>query len=84
MDTFFVVIPKVCKLQIGMTISVNNQTLEIEGQTVLSNVVFSQLGENSKGIAVAVNGQVIPKTSWQETTVRENDDILIIKATQGG
>lgn len=67
-----------------MTISLNNQTIEIEAQSKLSNVVFQQLGENSKGIAVAINGQVIPKNSWQETTVNENDDILIIKATQGG
>lgn len=67
-----------------MTISVNNQALEVEAQTLLSNVVFNQLGEKSKGIAVAINGQVIPKTSWEETVVNENDDILIIKATQGG
>ncbi|WP_343636681.1 sulfur carrier protein ThiS [Fluviicola sp.] len=67
-----------------MTISVNNQTLEVAAQSMLSNIVFHQLGENSKGIAVAVNGQVIPKDSWQETPVSENDDILIIKATQGG
>jgi len=84
MNTFFVVIPEVRKLQFGMTISLNNQMLEVEAQTMLSNVVFQQLGENSKGIAVAINGQVIPKNSWQETAVNENDDILIIKATQGG
>ena len=67
-----------------MTISVNNQTLEVEARTLLSDVVFNQLGGHSKGIAVAINGQVSPKTSWQETVVNENDDILIIKATQGG
>jgi sulfur carrier protein len=67
-----------------MNISLNNQTLEVEAQTMLSNLVFQQIGENPKGIAVAINGQVIPKDSWNETTVRENDDILIIKATQGG
>lgn len=67
-----------------MTISINNQATEVEAQTVLSNVVFQQIGENSRGIAVAINGQVIPKDSWQETPVGENDDILIIKATQGG
>ena len=67
-----------------MTISLNNQTVEVEAQTVLSKVVFQQIGENSKGIAVAINGQVIPKDSWMETPVNENDDVLIIKATQGG
>lgn len=67
-----------------MTISLNNQTIEIEAQSKLSNVVFHHVGENSKGIAVAINGQVVPRNSWQETPVNENDDILIIKATQGG
>lgn len=67
-----------------MTVSVNNQVTEVEAQTVLSNVVFQQVGENHRGIAVAINGQVIPKDSWQGTPVSENDDILIIKATQGG
>jgi len=84
MDTFFVVIPKVRKLQFGMTISLNNQTLEVEAQTMLSNVVFQQVGENPKGIAVAVNGQVIPKSAWSETRINERDELLIIKATQGG
>jgi sulfur carrier protein len=67
-----------------MTISLNNQTIEVEAQTKLSNLVFQQVGENSKGIAVAINGQVIPKDSWMETPVNENDELLIIKATQGG
>ena len=67
-----------------MTISLNNQTQEIEAQTVLSELVFLHVGEKQKGIAVAINGQVIPKTSWEQTLVSENDDILIIKATQGG
>ncbi len=67
-----------------MTISINNQTIEVEAQTKLSNLVFQQVGENSKGIAVAINGQVIPKDSWMETPVKENDELLIIKATQGG
>lgn len=67
-----------------MTISLNNQTVEVEAQMMLSNVVFQHVGENSKGIAVAVNGQVIPKDSWIETRINDKDELLIIKATQGG
>ena len=84
MNTFFVVIPKVRKLQFGMTITINNKTLEIAGQEGLQQIVFHHAGENTKGIAVAVNGQVIPKDLWGETPVKDKDDILIIKATQGG
>ena len=67
-----------------MTISLNNQTIEIEAQQVLSILISKQVGEKQNGIAVAVNGRVVPKTSWTEVTVNENDEILIIKATQGG
>ncbi len=85
MNLLVVVIPKVRKLQFfGMTVSLNNQTLEIEAQMMLSNLVFQQVGENQKGIAVAINGQVIPKSAWSETQISENDELLIIKATQGG
>lgn len=67
-----------------MTISLNNQTVEIEAQQALSTLISQHIGEKQNGIAVAVNGQVVPKTSWTEVIVNENDEILIIKATQGG
>lgn len=67
-----------------MTITINNKQVEVVAQEVLQQIVFDQIGENAKGVAVAINGQVIPKDSWVETKVNENDDILIIKATQGG
>ena len=37
-----------------------------------------------KGIAVAVNGEVIPKNSWSNYKLNEQDKLIIIKATQGG
>ncbi len=67
-----------------MTITINNKQVEVVAQEVLQQIVFDQMGENPKGIAVAVNGQVIPKDFWIETKVKENDELLIIKATQGG
>jgi sulfur carrier protein len=67
-----------------MTITINNKQVEVVAQEVLQQIVFDQIGEDTKGIAVAINGQVISKDFWQETSVSENDDILIIKATQGG
>ncbi len=37
-----------------------------------------------KGIAVAVNNVVVPKMKWNEMELKENDKILVIKASQGG
>lgn len=38
----------------------------------------------SKGIAIAVNNKVVPKTNWNTFQLNENDTITIIRATQGG
>ncbi len=36
------------------------------------------------GIAVAVDREVIPKMEWQATELRENSEVEIIRAVQGG
>ena len=37
-----------------------------------------------KGIAVALNGQVVRRPQWASTLLVDQDSILIITATQGG
>lgn len=67
-----------------MEIKINNQTQIITSGTTLQTIAFSQLGEKQKGIAIAVNETVIPKSNWEKYIIQSNDNILIIKATQGG
>ena len=67
-----------------MEIFVNNQPIQTEEQNSLLAIVNSQVGENSKGLAVAINEEVIPKNEWEKTILNQNDQVLIIKATQGG
>lgn len=77
------VIPKAAKIS-GMTIFINQQAQEITDNTTLSAIVFTQLGEKQAGIAVAVNQKVVPKVEHLDFILKEGDQILIIKATQGG
>jgi len=67
-----------------MEITINNKQTKVEETTSLAAVVHSTHGENTKGIAVAINQTVIPKNEWTSTTLNQNDSIIIIKATQGG
>lgn len=67
-----------------MEIFVNNQPIHIEENTSLLSLVSSQVGENSKGLAVAVNEEVVSKNEWEKSVLNQNDQVLIIKATQGG
>lgn len=67
-----------------MEITVNNISQKIEANTTLHDIAFFILGEKQKGIAIALNNKVIPKSEWQTTHLKLNDNLLIIKATQGG
>ena len=37
-----------------------------------------------KGVAIAVNNSVVPKSQWVDFNINKNDKIILIKATQGG
>lgn len=38
----------------------------------------------AKGIAVALNQNIVAKSRWSEHVIRPGDQVMIIKATQGG
>lgn len=67
-----------------MEIILNNQSQIINEGSTLQDIVLAQLGDKQKGVAIAVNNVVIQKQAWPLTIVKSNDNILIIKATQGG
>jgi len=50
----------------------------------LSDILKEKEFLEKKGIAVAINNSVVPKSEWTNTKLNENDKILIITATQGG
>ena len=47
-------------------------------------LIALELNPTQAGIAVAVDREVIPKTKWQATELRENSEVEIIRAVQGG
>lgn len=69
---------------VHMEITYNNRTQEVSIETLVSDFVFSQVGEKQKGIAVAINETIVAKSEWARTYLKSNDNLLIIKATQGG
>lgn len=41
-------------------------------------------GNDRRGIAVALNGQVVPRSAWGERKLQVGDEIEIVGAVQGG
>lgn len=67
-----------------MEIIVNNQKKTFPDQFSVQQLLDTMIPEKQKGIAVAVNSLVIAKSDWPFHVLKNNDDVLIIKATQGG
>ena len=67
-----------------MEITLNDQIQTVTKGVTLFEIIFAQLGEKQNRVAVALNNAVITKNHWQTTQLKSNDQILIIKATQGG
>lgn len=53
------------------------------GATLVALVAELGLAER-KGVAVAVNGNVVPRSTWSTHALADGDRVLVIRATQGG
>lgn len=65
-----------------MKVKINNTELEVLAQTVAQLAVDQQLPE--KGVAIAINNDMVPRTEWSSRAIHEGDDIVILKAFCGG
>jgi sulfur carrier protein len=66
-----------------MTVTVNGQVWELPDGATLADVLH-RLGAPSRGVAVAMNGAVVPRGSWAGTALPEGARIDVVTAVQGG
>ncbi|MDR1672014.1 MAG: sulfur carrier protein ThiS [Bacteroidales bacterium] len=66
-----------------MNIILNDKPYEAAEGVSLASFVES-LGLKPQGIAVAINGEVVPKDQWAETFLFDRQEIMLIHAVSGG
>ncbi|WP_184549812.1 sulfur carrier protein ThiS [Mucilaginibacter sp. FT3.2] len=67
-----------------MDITVNQQSYSVSEVCSIQQMLDTVLVLPFKGIAIAVNQQIVPKNNWETYLLNSDDHITIIKATQGG
>jgi len=67
-----------------MKVYVNNEPQEITDQTALVSLLSKINLLETKGIAVAVNDEIVFRQDWHSHILEENDKLTVIRATQGG
>ena len=66
-----------------MQILVNNQQLQLSSPITLLQLL-KEIKQPEKGVALAVNRQIISRQQWSSHTLQAGDQITLIKATAGG
>lgn len=66
-----------------MKITLNGKALNLEAPLNLYDVIEQQ-GYVEMLIAVARNGEFVPKTNYKDTNLQDGDDLEIVSPQQGG
>ena len=68
-----------------MTASVNGEPREVpEGTTVTALVVDLGLPAGGRGVAVAIDGEIVPRAEWGTREVTDGARVEVLTAMQGG
>jgi sulfur carrier protein len=65
-------------------IRINGRDEPLVVATVSALLEEKALDTAQRGIAVAVNGAIVPRAAWPHTPLRDGDSVEIVRARQGG
>lgn len=65
-------------------IQLNGQNEPLSVSTLAALLKEKAVDTAQRGIAVALNGSVVPRSAWAETALKPGDSVEIVRARQGG
>ncbi len=66
------------------SIRVNGQSEPFLAATLTALLREKEIAPDARGVAVAINGMVVPRAAWPSTPLRAGDQVEIVRARQGG
>jgi sulfur carrier protein len=68
-----------------MIVELNGKPFELRAGTSLAEAVAaSGAAPSQRGLAVALDGEVVPRAEWDRTVVRPGQKVEVVQAVQGG
>jgi sulfur carrier protein len=64
-------------------LTVNGAPRRVPGGASVADLV-RDIAPQQRGVAVAVNGEVVPRNGWPATPLRDGDRVEVLSAAQGG
>lgn len=69
---------------VASSIRLNGQDEALTVATLAALLAEKAVDTEQRGIAVAVNGAVVVRSAWAETSLKPGDSVEIVRARQGG
>jgi sulfur carrier protein len=66
-----------------ISLRINGKRVELERPTALL-AYLEQLGVNPRAVAVEHNGEIIERAAYESVTLREGDQVEIVRMVGGG
>lgn len=65
-------------------ITLNGKDIQPDDHGLAAIMATQGLDPSARGIAVALNGEVLPRARWADTVLSPGDKVEIVKVLQGG
>jgi len=69
---------------VSETISVNGTLQPLNHLKLLDLLEDSGIDGREGGVAVALNGEVVPRADWPQTSLKVNDKVEVVQIVRGG
>ena len=68
----------------GLSLVVNGEARIVESDELSALIVAAGIDPAQKGLAVALNGRVVPRGEWAATKLSNGDKVEIVRPLAGG
>ena len=66
------------------TIFINGERKPFSSSTLIGLVEENGVDSSKGGVAVALNGEVVPRADWAQTSMKPDDKVEIVHIVRGG
>ena len=67
-----------------MKVTINGTETDVDEGIMVADVVTRLAGSRRAGIAISLNGEIVPKSRWADVVVGEGDRVEVLSAIGGG
>ena len=67
-----------------MIVELNGDRVELSDGASVADAVAAGANSGRRGVAVAVDGEVVPRSGWDGTSLRDGQRVEVVEAIQGG